>query len=211
MADAPRTAVLLEDEDLLRALRAGQESAYERLVQRHAGPLLAVARRLLRNEADAQDAVQDAFLSAFRALPEFQGQSRLGTWLHRIVVNSALMKQRSRARKPEQPIEGLLPSFDDTGHRRNPGDAWPDDPYQAAEAGELRRLVRDCIERLPESYRTILLLRDIEGLDTAEAARLLEVSENTIKVRLHRARQALRELLDPYLQGRSPCSSPAKS
>ncbi|TAH34707.1 MAG: sigma-70 family RNA polymerase sigma factor [Planctomycetota bacterium] len=212
MDDAPEaTAPHRPESALVEALRAGDDDAYVQLVRQYGGPMLAVARRLLRNEADAQDALQDAFLSAFKSIRGFQGQSQLSTWLHRIAVNAALMKQRARTRRPEQPIEELLPAFDGSGHRRNSGASWPEDPTRTAEAGELKKLVADSIDRLPETYRTVLLLRDVEGLDGAEAAASLGVNENTVKIRLHRARQALRELLDPHMQGTRACSSPAKS
>lgn len=101
---------------LLAALRAGDEHAFELLVRAFGGRLLAVARRLVRDEEDARDVVQTAYLNAFRSLPDFAGGSQLATWLHRIVVNVALMKLRTRRRKPEQSIEALLPAFLDDGH-----------------------------------------------------------------------------------------------
>ncbi len=164
--------------------------------------MLAVARRLLRDEDDARDAVQEAFLAAFRSISQFEGSARLSTWLHRIVVNAALMKLRSRQRKPEEAIEDLLPSFLEDGHRVDhhaPG--WPEPVDVLLQRKEVCSLVRRSIDRLPSSYRTVLLCRDIEGLDTGEAAALLGISENAVKIRLHRARQALRTLLDPHLRG----------
>src|SRR5687767_15861003 len=110
--------------DLLARLRAGDEAAYEELVQAETRHLLAVARRLLRNEEDAQDAVQQAFLAAFRALPTFHGQSRLTTWLHRIVTNAALMKLRTRSRQPEGSIDDLLPHFLEDGHHVDQFSDW---------------------------------------------------------------------------------------
>ena len=184
--------------DLLAGLRAGDERAYESLVRRHGGRMLAVAQRVLGNEDDASDAVQDAFLSAFRHIAQFQGDAQLSTWLHRIVVNAALVKLRNRKRRPEVAIDGLLPVFLDDGHQANAAVEWRPCPQAQAEAAETRALVRAQIDRLPESYRTVLILRDIEGMDTEETARLLETNANTVKVRLHRARQALRTLLDPY-------------
>lgn len=96
---------------LLAGLRNGDDSAFESLVRRQGGRMLSVARRMVGNEEDARDVVQEAFVSAFRALPRFNGDAQLGTWLHRIVVNTALMRLRSRRRRPEEPIESLLPSF----------------------------------------------------------------------------------------------------
>jgi len=186
--------------ELLSGLRAGDEAAYERLVRTYAGRLLAVARRFLPSEDDARDALQDAFLSAFRAIDSFQEGARVSTWLHRIVINAALMKLRSRRRRPEDSIDDLLPTFIEDGHRENAGPAWKETTESALQRQETRALVRQCIDRLPESYRMVLLLRDIEELDTEETAQLLETSPNAVKIRLHRARQALRTLLDPHFR-----------
>lgn len=185
-----------DEQALVEALRAGDDAAFEMLVRRHGGPLLAAARRLLGNEEDAQDALQDAFLSAFRAIGSFQSSSRISTWLHRIVINSALMKLRKRVRREEQSIEPLLPEFLDDGHPVRPAAPWRMSPESILQTEELRAKVRECINRLPENYRIVLQLRDIEELDTRETAELLGIDQNVMKVRLHRARQALRSLLD---------------
>lgn len=185
---------------LLAALRAGSERAFEEVVRDYGGRMLAVARRLLHDELEAQDAVQEAFLSAFKALGQFDGHSRLSTWLHRIAVNASLMKLRIRKRRQEQPIEDLLPRFLEDGHQADPPAAWSETAENAAQRRETRDLVRASIDRLPESYRTVLLLRDIEELDTEETAQLLGVSVPVVKTRLHRARQALRNLLDPHFR-----------
>ncbi len=184
---------------LLTRLQAGEQAAFEELVCRYGGQLLAVTRRFLRNEDDARDAVQDAFLSAFRALDRFEAKARLSTWLHRIAVNAALMKIRSRQRKPEDSIEHLLPRFLEDGHRADPGPAWKESTDALIQQQQTRRLVRTSINRLPDTYRSVLLLRDIEEYDTQETAHTLGISPNAVKIRLHRARQALRTLLDPLL------------
>ena len=185
---------------LLSRLRSGEESAYEELVRAYGGRMLATATRILGNPEDARDAVQDAFLSAFRAIDSFAGQSRASTWLHRIVINAALMKIRSRQRKPEEPIDALLPGFLEDGHHAHPPAAWKDPADVMLQRQQTRDLVRASIEKLPDAYRTVLVLRDIEELDTEETARILEVSTNAVKTRLHRARQALRTLLDPLFR-----------
>ena len=188
---------------LLPALRAGEDWAYD-VVARDYGPrMFAVARRLLRSDDDAQDAVQEAFLSAFKAVGSFDGVCSLATWLHRIVVNAALMRLRTRRRREREASlpEGLLPTFDETGHHTRPVAAWSDDACTRAATGEMRAIVRACIDQLPESYRTVLLLRDIEELDTDETARLLGTTTANVKTRLHRARQALRTLLEPTMTG----------
>lgn len=184
------------EQQLLERLRRQDESACEELVRVQGARLLSVARRILRNEEDARDAVQEGFMSAFRALPSFNGESRLSTWLHRIVVNAALMKIRTRSRRPEESIEDLLPRFQDDGHHAEPTGDWTS-ANDLIEQREVRDRVRAAIDCLPESYRTVLLLRDIEELDTAEAARVLGVTPNTVKIRLHRARQALAKMLEP--------------
>ncbi len=184
---------------LVADLQRGAPEAYERLVRAYGGRMLAVARRFLKNDEDAQEAVQDAFLSAFRGIQGFAGQSRLSTWLHRIAVNAALMKLRKQQSKGERLIDDLLPRFIEDGHHAEPADPWARTADQVAATRETRALVRAAIDELPEIYRTVLMLRDIEELDTAEAANLLEVSDSVVKTRLHRARQALRTALDRRL------------
>ncbi|NQZ98854.1 MAG: sigma-70 family RNA polymerase sigma factor [Myxococcales bacterium] len=184
-------------------MRSGEEAAFEELVRTHGGRLLAVARRYLPSEDDARDAVQDAFLSAFKALPAFEGQAKLSTWLHRIAVNAALMKLRTRRRKPEQSIDDLLPGFLEDGHLEKPASEWMPVPLDLVERKEIAEIVRSNIARLPDNHRHVLLLRDIEEFDTEETAEMLEITPNAVKTRLHRARLALRELLEPHLR-RSP-------
>ncbi len=187
---------------LIEGLRSGEDSAFEQLVRQHTGRLLATARRMLSNEHDAQDAVQEAFLSAFKAIKEFTGAAKLSTWLHRIVVNAALMKLRSRRRKREEPIDDLLPRFDSDGEWASKVDSWETPSEALLQQQETRAAVQRCIDSLPERFRTVLLLRDIEDMDTEETAALLEVTPNAVKIRLHRARQAVRTLLEKELAGK---------
>ena len=193
---SPKSNGAGNERQLLAQLRAGEEGAFELVVQQFGGRMLATARRFLNNECDAQDAVQEAFASAFRALDKFNGDSLLSTWLHRIVVNAALVQLRSKRRRGEQPIETSLPRFDQDGEWIDEQVTWTNTAETILESRDSREMVRRCIERLPEKYRSVLLLRDIEELDTDEAARSLSVTANTIKVRLHRARQALKTLIE---------------
>lgn len=188
-----------DEAELVAGLRRGDEDAYETLVRRHGGRLLQVARRFVGSE-EARDVVQEAFLAAFKSVGRFGGKSRISTWLHRIVVNTALMRLRKKSFQAEQSIEPLLPKFLQDGHRADAGPAWPESPEQILGRNELRELVHRAIDRLPPSHRSVLLLRDIEGLDGAETAARLEISPGAVKVRLHRARRALRELLAPDLR-----------
>lgn len=192
----PAAAPSPEETRLLGRLKAGEDAAFAELASTHGGRMLATARRLMRCDADADDCVQEAFLSAFKALGAFDGRAALGTWLHRIVVNACLMRMRSRARRPETAIEDLLPRYAEDGHQIAPT-RWAEDASVGAERAEVRALVRAKIDELPEAYRNVLVLRDIEGMDTEESAALLGVTPNAVKIRLHRARQALRTLLDP--------------
>lgn len=195
-----RTAPDIGEATLLAGLRRGEERAFELLVALHGGRLLAAARRLLGSEEEARDALQEAFLQAFRGLAAFREDARLTTWLHRIVVNAALMRLRGRRSRPEEPIEPLLPTFREDGHPRRSFVAWGPGPESAAARAEVAERVRAAIRSLPESYRTVLVLRDLEELGTSEVAELLGVTPNAVKIRLHRARQALRQLLDPDLR-----------
>lgn len=177
-----------------------KDDAFARLVRSYAPRMLRVARRFLRDEEDARDAVQDAFLSAYKSLDRFEGASSVSTWLHRIVVNAALMKLRTRRRHPEEAIEELLPRFREDGHQVEPSVDWSMNAEEMVQRAQIRELVRSSIDQLPDPYRVVLLLRDIEELSTEETAEKLGITANAVKVRLHRARQALRGLLDPHLR-----------
>lgn len=190
----------IDEKALLTSLRRGDDAAFEELVRAYGGRMLAVARRFLRTDEDAKDAVQDAFLSAFRSLDRFEGNARISTWLHRIVVNAALMKLRTRRRKPEQSIEELLPGFLEDGHLSAPASPWRPTEPDGMERQELSDLLTAKIDELPESYRNVLMLRDIEELGTEETAEIMGISPGAVKTRLHRARQALRGLLAPHLE-----------
>jgi RNA polymerase sigma-70 factor (ECF subfamily) len=188
-------AMVVDEASLVAALRAGHEWAFETMVRTYGGRLLAVARRICGNEEDARDVLQTAYLSAFRSLDGFAGSCQLSTWLHRIVVNTALMRLRSKRRKPEDSIDALLPAFQEDGHHVEQFSDWGLPADRLLEREDERRLVRSCIARLPDNYREVLMMRDIEELPTEDVARLLALTPNAVKVRLHRARQALSTLL----------------
>lgn len=188
------------DAQLVEAIRSGDDRGSEEVVRRYGPRMLQIARRYMKHEQDAQDALQDAFLSAFKNIASFQGDAKLSTWMHRIVVNAALMKLRKKSRTSETEIDALLPRFQDGQFERTPSD-WAVTFDTAVRDREIRELVRGKIQELPDSYRTVLLLRDIDEMSTSETADLLGISESAVKTRLHRARQALRELLDPIMQG----------
>jgi RNA polymerase sigma-70 factor (ECF subfamily) len=172
---------------LVARLRAGEEAAYEELFRAHAGAMNAVARQFFGDSDDAADAVQEAFVSAFKGIGAFAGTSRLGTWLHRITVNACLMKLRGRKRHAEVRID----------HRFDPADRAV--RVDNVSRSELVARVRASIDRLNPDQRQVIQLRDLDGLGTVEAAERLGISESALKVRLHRARKALRVMLEPAL------------
>jgi RNA polymerase sigma-70 factor (ECF subfamily) len=157
---------------------------FDEIVARHTLGMTAVARRFFRDAHDAADAVQDAFLAAFRFLGKFRDTCSLATWLHRITVNCCLVKLRSRRRRPAESLEAVA---------CDPAALADDD----LERNEVVNAVRSGIARLPAAYRKVIELRDLEGLDTAATARRLGANQALVKTRLHRARQALRDLLNP--------------
>jgi len=196
------TSPRADDAALVARLRSGDGRAFEELVRRDTPRLLRVARRFLDSEEDARDAVQDAFVSAFRSISEFESTALLSTWLHRIVVNACLMKLRTRRRKPEEDIEKYLPRFLEDGHQVESSVGWCESAETALQRAETCNLVRAAIARLPQTYRVVLMLRDIEELSTEEVAAMLGLTPNAVKIRLHRGRQALRTLLDPHMRGK---------
>ncbi len=200
MAAIPMVS-LDSDAALVAGLQAGDAQAFEKLIGLHGPPLLRLARRILGNEEDARDAFQDAMLAVHRSIGSFEGQAMLSTWLHRIVVNACLMRLRAKRRRPEESdIETLLPTFIEDGHQTEPNTAWTEPADAIIEREETRAMVRDCIARLPDAYRIVLHLRDIEEKSTEETAGILGITRNAVKIRLHRARQALRTLLDRHMR-----------
>ena len=192
----------MSETELIHGLRAGDNDAFDVLIKTYGGRMLSIARRFLRNEEDARDAVQDAFISIFRSIRTFEGNALLATWVHRVAVNAALMKLRSMSRRgDEESIEPLLPRFRADGHQIESSVPWRG-VDEVLESEELRRIVREAIEKLPASHRVVLLLRDIEELTPEETAESLGITRTAVKVRLHRGRQALRTLLDPHLKER---------
>ena len=186
-----------QDAELLSRLRSGEPAAFEELVRTYGGRLRAVALRLTIDEAEADDVLQDAFLSAFRSLDGFDGRADVGTWLHRIVINAALMKLRSRGRSGQTDLGQLLPEFLDTGVFATRQDSWEEPADEPAIRRELLEQVHANIERLPDKHRVPVVLRDLEDLPFHEIAELLETTVGNARLRVHRARQALRTLLEP--------------
>ncbi len=189
-----------DDPAFVARLRARDGDAFEKLVRTYMARLLRVARRFFTSEEDARDAVQDAFLSAYKSIDRFEAGSTLSTWLHRIVINACLMRLRSKRRRPEENIDQLLPRFKEDGHQIPPSEPWPVSAEEMVQSIQTSKLVRDLINQLPDSYRVVLIMRDLEEMSTEETAEALGITPNAVKVRLHRARQALSTLLEPHVR-----------
>lgn len=180
---------------------AADRQATDAFVREHIGWMLKVARTYLRDAALAEDAVQNAFTKIFTRHDQFSGLSSIRGWMRRILVNESLMLLRKRrSLKEDEHIDELMPAFDENGCRiEEPWSTIPT-PEQVAMTEETRRIITEKIGELPDAYRVTLLLRDIEEQSTAEVAETLGVTEANVKVRLHRARAALKTLLEPHLR-----------
>ena len=191
---------LSEELTLVRAAKQGDDKAFEELVRRYDRNVFRIAQHITQNREDAEDVVQDAFLKAYRNLEQFQEQSKFYTWLVRIAVNEALMKLRRR--KPERTVslDEEIKTEDDSLPREVRD--WSPNPEQMYNQGELREILTRTIQGLPSGFRTVFVLRDVEGLSTEETAEALELSIPAVKSRLLRARLQLRERLNRYFQKR---------
>ncbi len=193
----------LSDDQLVERARARDLAAFEELVGRHEERLYRVAMRLLRNENDAREVLQDALLSAWQNLDGFAGRAQFGTWIYRVTVNGALMLLRSRRRRPTVSVEDMtaadLDEAVDESMASSGGD-WSKRPDEQLQSGELKAHIQEALDRLPEILRLVFLLRDVEGLSTEETADMLNVTVPTVKTRLHRARLALRQSINDYFE-----------
>jgi RNA polymerase sigma-70 factor, ECF subfamily len=185
--------------ELVRALKAGDPGAFTEMVERYSGTVYNLALRLMRNDPmEAEDVLQETFISAFRALDRFEGRSQLSTWLYRIAYNAALMRLRKRE-LPTVSIDEPIENEEGDPIPRQLVD-WGAVPDQVLLNGELRRALDAAVAALPETLRSVFVLRDIEGLSTADTASVLDLTQTNVKVRLHRARLALRERLSSYFE-----------
>jgi RNA polymerase sigma-70 factor (ECF subfamily) len=190
------------EQGMLMRLQCGDHAALGPLMDRYASRLYRVAFGITQNRADAEEVVQDVFLTLCTKAHTFEGRSALGSWLYRIATNVALMKRRARRPDREVALEPLLPTFLVDGHRAGPRDFlvtdWSQTPESELLSRETRDVVRRAIDALPDQYRAVLVLRDIEGLSNEEVADAVGESVAAAKSRLHRARMALREELTKH-------------
>lgn len=188
--------------DRVSAAASGDHAAFEALVHPHLGLFFRVIERILGNEAESQDALQDALLTLHRELPTFQGASRFSTWAYRICVNQALMARRKRVRRREDAIEDLMPRFAGDGHHMDVDTLleWSEDAeaLMKVEQAELKARVHHGLDRLSDDQRAVFVLRDLEGWDTDDIARHLGITRELVRQRLHRARLAMRAQLPEF-------------
>ena len=185
---------------LVSAAKAGDVSAFEQLVKRYDRNVFRIAQHITHSREDAEDVVQEAFLKAYSNLAQFQGQSKFYTWLVRIAVNEALMKLRRRRPERFVSLDEDVKTEEDSLPREVAD--WSPNPEQLYNQSELRDILSRTIQGLPPTFRTVFVLRDVEGLSTEETAEALDLSVPAVKSRLLRARLQLRERLNRYFQKR---------
>jgi RNA polymerase sigma-70 factor (ECF subfamily) len=177
------------DEQVAERVLQGETALFEVLMRRHNQRLYRVARTILRDDAEAEDVMQDAYVRAFQHLAQFEARAKFSTWLTRIAVNEALGRLRRRSRyqsiEPDEPNGDLMQLLTSSAAS----------PEQQASSAETVALLESAILSLPETYRTALVMRDVEDMTTAETAQALDISEENVKIRLHRARALLRKEL----------------
>lgn len=191
-----------KESELLAGLRAGEPNSFENLVRSFSPRLLSTAMRMLGSEADAQDAVQEALISAWKHIDKFEASSSLSTWLHRIAVNACLARLRSSQAKREVPLsDGASPV--NLAFEGLPS-AWSEPGPNLEKRVAMRQAIQRALALIPLEFRTVLLLRDVEELSSREVAEQLGISDASVRQRLHRARSTMAELLRPEL-----CEGPA--
>ena len=190
------------DIELVHAAQRGDQRAFTQLVEKYEARVYNLARKMMRDPQDAEDVLQETFISVFRHLKKFQGDSSFSTWLYRIATNASLMKLRGRKTPPFSLDEPVDSEGGDSALPREIVD-WGITPEEALLSGEVRAQMDAAVDELPESLRAVFALRDIEGLSGQETAEVLSLSVPNVKTRLHRARLLLRESLSAYFKGRA--------
>src|SRR6201987_429255 len=205
----PKVGEPVSDElALVQAAKGGDVSAFEELVRRYDRNVFRIAQHIKQNREDAEDVVQDAFLKAYGNLNQVQGQSKFYTWLVRIAVNEALIKLRRRRPERTVSLDEEVKTEDDSVPREVAD--WSPNPEQQYTQAELREILDKTIHGLPATFRTVFVLRDVEGLSTEETAEALDLSIPAVKSRLLRARLQLRERLNKFFQRRDKANGSPK-
>jgi RNA polymerase sigma-70 factor (ECF subfamily) len=186
----------LPDDELVRRIAAHDHEAFRVLMKRHNQMLYRAARSILKNEAEAEDAVQEAYMQAYRAMGDFRGDAKLSTWLVRIVVNESITRLHKHSRRAEIiRLEGEDLKEDQHSSEDSMNESSPENPDRAAQRSETRRLLEAKIDQLPDAFRTVFVLRAVEEMTVEEAAKALGIPEVTVRTRFFRAKGLLRESL----------------
>ena len=176
----------------------------EQIFRDHAPRVYNLARRMLNNDADAEDVTQDVLMQVVRKLDTFRGDSNLTTWLHRIAVNAALAHRRKRANREQREVKDPLDSFNEHGYHARSIRPWSLTPDNIAESRETTELIEKAIAELPEIYRDVYVLADVEGMPNQDIGEILELSLPAVKSRLHRGRLLMRDALAPHFEEAVP-------
>lgn len=203
--DRATVRAALSDADVVRRVRAGETSLFEILMRRHNQRIYRVARSVLGSESEVEDVMQQAYLNAFLHLHQFEERSRFSTWLTRIALNEAFSRRR-RQRGSEFLSDGMPDPEDEREGIMDKIRSPRPDPERQAYAGELHRVLEQAVDALPELYRTVFMMRDIEGLSTAETGDALGVGDDVVKTRLHRARALVRRQVSTRIGATAPAA-----
>jgi RNA polymerase sigma-70 factor, ECF subfamily len=193
----------LADDEIVARILAGETALFELIMRRHNQRLYRAARGILRNESEAEDVMQDAYVRAYIHLKQFAGKAKFSTWLTRIAVHEALARLRDRSRYDEP--GPVFENSEDPMERLISTESTPEEHLQTRELGDV---LEEAIETLPEGFRAVFMLRAVDEMSTSEAAECLDLSEENVKVRLHRARALLKEHVAQRLEGSAPQAFP---
>ena len=193
----------VDELELVQQARHGDVGAFETLLDRYQPRVLRIVLPIVKNSMDAEEVVQDVFLSVFQKIDRFRGDSSLSTWIHRIAVNTALMRRRRHKPGVDVPLDDVLPAFEENGHIAADVADWSREATDPALLEEASAVISAAVDHLDDKYLSVFMLRDVEGLSTAETAGILELGISAVKSKLHRARLYLRQELAEYFDRRT--------
>lgn len=196
MSEKKESIFPLTDKNLIEKTKNGDNSAFEELVKKYEQKIYNLALRLTSNPEEVGDILQETFLKAYRSLNSFKGEANFSTWLYRIAMNIALMRKRKEKGKIFESLDRILPTAEGELHKEIPD--WSTNPEAEIENKEVRNILTDALASLPDDYRAVLVLRDIQNLSNKEVSEILKLSIPTVKSRLHRARLFLRNEVSKY-------------
>ena len=192
--------MLVSDEILVKKSQKGDYPSFAELVKRYEKKIYNLAYRIMGNREDASDVLQETFLQVFKKLAGFKGKAKFSTWLYRITVNMCLMRKRKRKKREIVSLDVPILTKKEDEIKRELRDDWSESPLATLENKEVKKTLSEAIDLLPEEYKTVFLLRGLNGMSNEEIAEVLKISLPAVKSRLHRARLFLRDSLSQYFQ-----------